>query len=95
MGRVCVVDGPMKARCQPSLVRLEQSNGRDAAKLGTAVQDGNLEDEEISDQVASQLLDQRSGSSSGATYQGDVSILCINAPILAIVLAMERGPVDW
>ena len=46
---------------------VEESDGRDVAELGAAIQTGNLKDEKISDQLASQLLDEGAGSSSGTT----------------------------
>lgn len=41
------------------LVRLQKSNRLHSAKLGTAVEEGNLKDEEIADQLTAQLLDER------------------------------------
>lgn len=40
------------------LIRLEESNGRNATELLTALEEGNLEDEEIADQLTSELLHQ-------------------------------------
>lgn len=54
----------------PSLVRLEQSDRLDTAKLGAAVQHGDLEDEEVPDQVTPELLDEGASSSSRTAYGG-------------------------
>lgn len=64
-----------RVRCRPLLVRLEESDRRHTAKLGAAVENWNLEDEEISHQFASQLLDEGSGSSSGTTCDSEVSVM--------------------
>ena len=53
----------------PLLVRLEQSDRLDTAKLGAAVQHGDLEDEEVPDQVTPELLDESASSSSGTAYE--------------------------
>ena len=66
------------ARCElraGSLDGLEERDGPDAAKLGAAVQAGDLEDEEISDQVASQLLDESAGGSGGTTWKREIGAL--------------------
>jgi hypothetical protein len=53
-----------------SLGCVKERDRLDTVKLGTAIQDADLENEEISDQLAAQLLDESAGSSSRATYQG-------------------------
>ena len=55
------------------VVRLEESDGWNTTKLGAAVKNANLEDEEVSDQFTSKLLDEFSGGSSGSTCKDDVS----------------------
>ncbi len=53
-------------RCRHHSV-IEESDRLDTAKLRAAVQLGDLEDEQISNQVASQLLDEIAGGGSGTT----------------------------
>lgn len=53
-----------------SLVCVKERDRLDTAKLGAAIQDADLENEEISDQLATQLLDESAGSSSRATCEG-------------------------
>jgi hypothetical protein len=50
-----------------SLVRLKECDRWNALELGAPIEDRNLQDEEISNQFTSELLDERSGSSRGAT----------------------------
>lgn len=47
-------------------VRLEESDRLDTVELGAAVEEGDLKNEEITDQITAQLLDERASSSSGA-----------------------------
>ncbi len=56
-------------RCRAHSLVIEEGDRWDTAKLRAAVQLGDLEDEQISDQVASQLLDEIAGSSSGTTWK--------------------------
>jgi hypothetical protein len=72
-----------RCRCRPSLVCLKKGDRLDTAKLRAAIQDGDLEDEEVSDQFASQLLDERASSSSGTT--------CGKVPILDNAFTAEIG----
>ena len=57
---------PMSA----SLVCVKESDRLDTTKLGTTIQDADLENEEISDQLTAKLLDESAGSSSRATCEG-------------------------
>lgn len=50
------------------LARLEESDRLDTVELGAAVEKGDLQNEEIADQIATQLLNERASSSSGAAY---------------------------
>jgi hypothetical protein len=59
------IDSGVVADVGLSLVCLEKSDRLHTAKLRAAIQDGDLKDEEVSDQIASQLLDERASSSSG------------------------------
>lgn len=45
-----------------SVVRLEKGHGRQAAKLIAALEEGNLENEEIAHKVASELFHERASS---------------------------------
>lgn len=59
------------------LLVLEECDGRHTAKLGAAVEEGDLENEEISHQLASELLDEGPGSSRGTTCECEVSALML------------------
>jgi hypothetical protein len=64
-----------------SLVRLEESDRLDTVELGAAVEEGDLKNEEITDQITTQLLDEGAGSSSGAAYMQHLASCTTNDKI--------------
>lgn len=58
-------------------IGLEQRDGWDAIKLLASLEEGDLQDKEISKDLASQLLDQGAGSSSRSTCKSNVCQLMI------------------
>jgi hypothetical protein len=66
------MDGLSPRQMSVLLVRLEESDRLDTIKLGAAVEEGDLKNEEITDQITAQLLDERASSSSGAASSNNV-----------------------